>query len=254
MRLGSSRLLRFHILTTVFRAPDSQFEKAVTGKAGLRAMRMPSFDPEVAPVVNSQQNLNCSITRFLNYPIFLSVNLSQHNVDASDRGDYVRQQMSLAHGLQRLKIRKARRPHVHAIWLGGSVTHDVIAHLSTRGFDCLIDLTRRYCKAFRNDLKVIDEGLHLSLHLLAVRQDDTWRIGLDRTFRHAVESLPNDPNRVAQLLYPAHIPGEHIAFLRDRNLKLELLVARIWHVAPQVDVHAAAPQCRSSRSQRDGVL
>ena len=44
-------------------------------------------------------------------------------------------------------------------------------------------------EAFGDDLEVMDEGLHLGLHLLAVGEDDLGGVGDDAALGEAVEGL-----------------------------------------------------------------
>src|SRR5262249_41290365 len=92
-----------------------------------------------------------------------------------------------------------------------SVAADVIAHLSARRLNCLVDLARRYRESLSDDLKVIDEGLHLRLHFLAIGKYYFRSVNLHRTFGHTVQSLPYDPDGLTQFLNSADISGPHIA-------------------------------------------
>src|SRR5438270_12041013 len=116
---------------------------------------------------------------------------------------------------------------MHAVGLAGTVAHDVIPHLAPRRFHCLINLTCWNCKAFRDYLKVIDEGLHLGLHLLAVGKNDSGSVSLYWTFRHSIEGLPDDRDGFAQFLHAAHVARVNVSILRDRYPELKLLVARV---------------------------
>src|SRR5215472_8594312 len=102
---------------------------------------------------------------------------------------------------------------MHAIGLRGTVAYDVIAHLSPWRLDCLVNFTSWNLESLRNNLEVIDEGLHLSLHLLPVGQHHMRSIGFDRPLWHSIERLAHDPDRLPQFLHAAHVASEHVAFL-----------------------------------------
>src|SRR5579862_8459586 len=131
---------------------------------------MPSSDPATALADCSQTVLKTPISQWPDRPItqFLPVDFSQHNVDAPNRRYHVGNQLSFAHLAERLQIGEAGRAHVHSVRLRGAIADDVIPHLSTRRLHRLVNLTRWNCETFRNNLEVIDERLHLRLHLLAL--------------------------------------------------------------------------------------
>src|SRR5438309_7433277 len=116
---------------------------------------------------------------------------------------------------------------MHAVGLGGAVTDHVIAHFTARRLNRLIDLTRRYSKAFRHNLKVIDEGFHLRLHLLAIGENDLKRVSFYPALWHAVQRLLHNADRLPQLGYPAHVPRKNVAVLAHRDLEFEILVSRV---------------------------
>src|SRR5580704_10473102 len=149
---------------------------------------------DCSQVVPETQSPDHPIAKSLNV---LPVYFSQHDVDGSDRRYDICQQPPFTHLRQRLEVREARGPHVYPIGFGRAVTDDVIAHFAARRFDRLINLTYRHCKAFRNNLEVIDEGFHLGLHLLAFGQHNPGCIRFRWAFGHPVERLPHDVDRLS---------------------------------------------------------
>src|ERR1051325_6993938 len=121
----------------------------------------------------------------------------------------------------------------------GAVAHNVITHFAAWGLNSVVNLTFRYSKAFRDNLKVIDEGFHLRLHLLAVRQHDLWGFSFGRPGRHAFQRLFGDLTRLAQLFYPADITRPDIAFFGDRDFEFEVLITAVRHVTPDIKINAA---------------
>ena len=131
---------------------------------------------------------------------------------------------------------------MHSIWLGGTIAHHVVTHFTARRFHGLINLARRHREALGDDLEVIDHRLHLRLHLFAVGQHNFGRVCLGRAFRHAVQRLPHEGNRLSQLLHANYVPGKNVAFGCDRHFELEFLVARVGHITPQIKIHTASAQ------------
>ena len=101
---------------------------------------------------------------------------------------------------------------------------------------------------------MVDERFHLRLHLLAIRKHDLGRVRFDRSFRHSIERLPHDIDRLAQFGHPAHVTIKHVAFCAQRHLELEILVTRVGHVPTQVEIHTASAQRRPARAQRNRIF
>ena len=143
---------------------------------------------------------------------------------------------------------------MYAIRFRGSVADNVVSHLAARRLDRLINFARRNREALGDDLKVVDEGFHLGLHLLAVRQHDLGRVSFNGSFRHSRQRLLHHANRFAQLLDAANVSREHVAFGADRNFELEIFVARVGCIAAKVNVDPAGTQRRTARAQSNGIV
>ena len=100
----------------------------------------------------------------------------------------------------------------------------------------------------------MDQRFHLRLHLLAVRQDDLWRVGDDAAGRHAVERLLTDFYRLVHLLKAHHVARPHVALGTRRHIEGVLFIAGVGHVAAQVPVHTAGAQRRAGNSQSDCIF
>src|SRR6201996_716299 len=182
------------------------------------------------------------------------VDLSQHDVDRADHRNHVSQQTPGAHLVYRLQSGEGWIAHVYAVGFGRAIGDNVVAHLAAGRFDGLVDLACRNGKAFCNDLEVVDERFHLSLHHLTVGQDDFWCVCLDRAFGHAIKRLLTDLYRLAHLLHANDIACPHVAIVRDRHFELKLLIAGVGHIATQIPVDTARAQWRPGDAPRDGVF
>src|SRR4051794_9650704 len=162
----------------------------------------------------------------------LPVAVTQHNVNAANSSYDIGYQSSFAHRGQSLEVRETRTPHVHAVGFRSAVAHDVVAHLAAWRFHCLVNLACRNREPFSDDLEVVNHGFHLRLHVLAVRENNLWSVGLDRSgFGHAFQALLHDANRLAQFLYAHEVTRVNIADGGSRDLKLKVLVTGIRSVA-----------------------
>ena len=108
---------------------------------------------------------------------------------------------------QRLQIAETRRAHVHAVRVGGAVADHVVAEFAARRFNHLEDFACGDAEALGDDLEMVDEGLHLGLHLFAVGQHDMGRVRLPGAFGHAVHGLPDDAHALRAFLPCARDTG-----------------------------------------------
>src|SRR5581483_9887609 len=95
----------------------------------------------------------------------LAIRIAQNEVHAADRGDHIGDQAAFYHSPRRLQIPKAGGPHENAIGTGGAVADGVIGQLPAGGLDYLIYLAFGHTETFRDDFEMVDQGLHLGLHL-----------------------------------------------------------------------------------------
>src|SRR5262245_10501420 len=119
------------------------------------------------------------------------------------------------------QIRERRATPFHAVWLGSTIGHEIAADFSAR---------------------TLDPGIRLSLRHSNLRDGLHARFRRDRPIRQAVDNLPHDFDRLAELDHPHLVPGEAVTRGLDRYGELEILVRRIGMRAPQVVRHAGAAQ------------
>src|ERR1019366_6292782 len=108
----------------------------------------------------------------------LPVRVTQNEIHAADRGDYIGDQDPFHHFRHGLEVAETGRAHVYAVRDGGAVTDHVIPKFAARRFNHLVDFAFGYAEALGNDFEMVNEGLHLGLHFFAVGQHDVRRVGL----------------------------------------------------------------------------
>src|SRR5450755_4529902 len=140
------------------------------------------------------------------------------------------------------------------IRVGSAIADHVIAHFAARRFDGLVHLARRHTEAFRHNLEVIDERLHLGLHLFTVRQNYVRRIRRPAAARHAFERLFHDARALPHFLNAHLVARIDIAFGLGRNLEIELLVAGIGLALARIVLQARRPQHGSGNTQVQHVF
>ncbi len=139
---------------------------------------------------------------------------------------------------------------MHTVRLGGTVGDDVVVHHAVWRLNGAGRLARWNSKTLSDNLEVMDQRFHLGLHLFAIGEDDLGSVCDDPAFRHSVQRLQADLHRFAHLLHAKYVASPDVAVGRDRHLELELLVARVRHVAAKVEVDTGSAQRGGQRRAR----
>ena len=149
-------------------------------------------------------------------------------------------------------MRKARRAELQSIRLVGAIGDDVDAELSLRMLDCRIRFAWRHVDAFGEELEVMDELLHVRLHLFAggrrhlvVRGDHRSRV-----LAQPVDTLLDDLVRLAKFLHSHEIAIVTVAIGAYRNVKLHPVVHFVGLLLAQIPCYARAAKHRTGESER----
>ena len=150
-----------------------------------------------------------------------------------------------------------------------AVRHQVDAELAARVLDGLEHLTGRHPEALRDQLEVVDQGLHRGAHDLpdvvqrvahAVRADRHLRRpghllvrdhdGTRAQLLQAVERLLHDPHRLVALLDPDHEAAPRIGSVGHGHVEVVRLVAAVRVGLAHVVRQARAAQHRTRDAER----
>src|SRR5215204_2950820 len=134
------------------------------------------------------------------FQVFSPVNLAEDWVHAGDDGNRVGDEAIAHHVRKRLEVDERRSADVHAIGLGTSVADDVAADLAARALDGDVDLALGHLEAFREQLEVVDQGLHRLVDTSARRRCDLFVLDADVAGGHSVDDLANDLHRLTHLV------------------------------------------------------
>src|SRR5262249_10301317 len=85
------------------------------------------------------------------------IDLPEHDVDAADRRDDVRDELALHHDGKCLQVHERGRAHLHPPGPRRAVGHEVEAELALRRLDRAVRLAGRREEAVRDDLEMVDE-------------------------------------------------------------------------------------------------
>ena len=149
-----------------------------------------------------------------------------------------------------------------------AVGDEVDAQDALRVLDGLVDLAGGHVEALRDELEVVDEGLHGLPHnladvlervALAVRGDSQARRpgdfgigdhgGRALALVELVEHLPDDAHRLIALVEANHRAVVDVGLVAGGDIELEVLVAAVGLALAQVQGQAGGAQ-RRGRSSR----
>src|SRR6266849_7336324 len=155
-------------------------------------------------------------------PVYLAENDVLRADDRHDVGEHV----ALRHLVERGEVRKTRSPDLHAPGLVRAVGNEVNAELPLGGLDRGIGFAGRHVEALAEDLEVVDQLLHVALHLDARRGRHLVVVGnhRPRVLAQPVDALPDDAVRLAHLLDAHQISVVAIAVHAHRNVEFDLIV------------------------------
>ena len=138
--------------------------------------------------------------------------------------------MTLDEPRQRLQVAERRRPYAEAVRGDRlAVAGDEEADLPFRRLDRVVGLAGR-------------------------RLDQPRDLAEDRPFGQTVDRLPDDPERLPELLDAHQIPTVGVAQRADGDIEVEVGVRRVRLVLPHVARDARTAQQRTAQPERDRVL
>src|SRR6202012_4491906 len=133
------------------------------------------------------------------------VDLSEYDVERTEDGRDVGQQVPLADEVHRLQMGKTRRANVALVGLVGAVGDQIDAEFALRRFYRGIDLAGRHVEALGVELEMMDQRFHRALHLAAARREDLVILDSDRPLPvgrpQLGDALPHDAHRLPHLFH-----------------------------------------------------
>mmetsp|Transcript_33103 Transcript_33103/g.77411 ORF Transcript_33103/g.77411 Transcript_33103/m.77411 type:complete len:312 (+) Transcript_33103:307-1242(+) len=172
----------------------------------------------------------------------LPIDFAEDDVLRANDGNHVGQHVALGHEVEALQVREAGCADFAAVWPVGAVRDEVDAELALGRLARGVRLAWRRRDALRVELEVVDERLHVALHLVARRRRELAVVGLDEPWLEQVEALHDHMRRLAHLLNADEVAVKTITLGARRDLELELRINLIWLRLAQVPRHARAAQ------------
>ena len=178
----------------------------------------------------------------------------EHRIEHRQRGDQVGDVEVLHHRLGGLQVHERGVAHVHARGLGRAVGADEDAVLAARALDRVVDLARRHPEALGDELEVVDQRLHRGRQLVPRRQDVLAVVGDVVALGQAVEALLDDLHRLLDLGQADDEAVVVVAHRADRDLEVEVVVARVRLGLAQVPRVAGRAQQRAGDAEAEQRL
>src|SRR6185369_9487062 len=149
---------------------------------------------------------------------------------------------------------KTRTTEVNTTRFWSTIRSHVNTEFTLRRFNRVINLTGRHIKTLRDDQEVMNERIHVTLHRLAIRKHNFWRVGFNWTRLQSRECLRRNLVRLLHLTHAHHVTCPNVAVRFSRNFEVVILITAIRICATDVESDAAAAQTRTGESPIDSIF
>ncbi|KAI6770051.1 hypothetical protein HG530_004680 [Fusarium avenaceum] len=122
-----------------------------------------------------------------------------------------------------------------SVWSLAAVRDNVDTHLTLRGLNRGVCLTRGNCVTLGVEQEVVDKGLHVLLHRSSGRRRDLVILNTDRALGHLVKALVNNTEGLSELLHSAKVSVVTVTVGSNRNIKLNLVISVVWLVLADIE-------------------
>src|SRR6266566_2089466 len=186
------------------------------------------------------------------------VDLSEHDIERSENGGNVGQQVALADEVHRLQMRKAGRADLAFVGLVGAVGDQIHAELALWRLDRGVDFASRYTETLGVKLEMMDQRFHRALHLAAPRRENLVVLDGNQSLplRRAqlFNALFHDARGLAHLFHADQIAVVAVAVLADRNVEIHLGIAFVGLRLAQIPCRPRATHHDAGKTPFPGLL
>src|SRR3989304_5207010 len=185
---------------------------------------------------------------------FLLIHLAKHRIPAVHPPHHVCKVGPAGHRVNTLQVHKGRRPDLYPEWPLSPIAYDIETKFPLGGLDRRVDLTLGGLKPMRDQLEVVDKGLHVCGDILSGRRDKLRDIGIYRPLRHLFQGLGNNLVGLPHLFYPHHVSVKAVSILACRHLEIKPVIDKIGRVLPDIPLHSGPSQRRAGKAKVYGIL
>ncbi len=151
----------------------------------------------------------------------------------------------------RREMGETRRADLHPVGLVGTVGDQVDAELALGMLHRRVGFTGRHAVAFGEQLEVMDQRLHVVLHLDPARRHDLVIVDHHRAgiLAQPLDALADDAIRLAHLFDAHQIAVVAVAVDAHRDVELHPVIDFVGLLLAQIPLDAGAAQHRTGESQ-----
>lgn len=161
--------------------------------------------------------------------------LTEHQIHSTNNRHSISQQVTLGDVIETTQVGKTGSADMASVWSLAAVRDNVDTHLTLRGLNRGVCLTRGNCVTLGVEQEVVDKGLHVLLHCSSGRRRDLVILNTDRALGHLVKALVNNTEGLSELLHSAKVSVVTVTVGSNRNIKLNLVVSVVWLVLADIE-------------------
>lgn len=132
--------------------------------------------------------------------------------------------MTARHLVEAAQVSETRSANLAAVRPLRAVGDDKDTHLTLRGLDGAVGLSRRDGVTLGVEQEVVDESLHVLLHGGTGRRGDLVVLDLDGASGHLVQALVDDAEGLTEFLHTTEVTVVAVTVDADGNVELDLVV------------------------------
>jgi hypothetical protein len=157
--------------------------------------------------------------------------------------------VTLGDVIETTQVGKTGSADVASVWSLTAVRDNVDAHLTLRGLDRGVCLTRGNCVTLGVEQEVVDKGLHVLLHGGSGRRRDLVILNTDRALGHLVKALVDNTKGLSELLHSAKVSVVTVTVGSNRDIELNLVVSVVWLVLADIEGNAGTSEHDTSEGK-----
>jgi hypothetical protein len=161
--------------------------------------------------------------------------------------------VTLGDVIETTQVGKTRSANVASVWSLATIRNDVHTHLTLRGLDGRVGLTRRNGVALGVEQEVVNKSLHVLLHGGSRRRRDLVVLNTDGTCGHLVEALVDNAERLSKLLHSAKVSVVAVTVSSNGNVELNLVVGIIGLVLSDIERNTRTSKHNTSEGKVQGL-
>jgi hypothetical protein len=143
--------------------------------------------------------------------------------------------VTLGDVIETTQVGKTGSANVASVWSLTAVRDNVDTHLTLRGLDGGVCLTRGNSVTLGVKQEVVDKGLHVLLHGGSGRRRDLVILNTDRALGHLVKALVDNTKGLSELLHSAKVSVVTVTVGSNRDIELNLVVSVVWLVLADIE-------------------